>query len=84
MEIDTSGKVSDVAAWRDFWEVGVAINGMCIRQGREGFQIHIGIFMRILCDVRWKGWLIGRAGGNGGLRMELKDERNPAAGLSSS
>ena len=43
MEIDTSGVVSDVASWRDFWEVGVAINGMCIRQRREGFQINIGI-----------------------------------------
>lgn len=48
MEIDTSGVVSDVATWRDFWEVGVAINGMCIRQGREGFQIHIGIFLHAI------------------------------------
>ena len=43
MEIDTSGVLSDVASWRDFWEIGVAINGICIRQGREGFQIHIGM-----------------------------------------
>ena len=42
MEIDTTGVTSDVASWRDFWEVAVAIHGMCIRQGREGFQMHIG------------------------------------------
>ena len=82
MEIDTSGKVSDVASWRDFWEVAVAINGMCIRQGREGFQINIGT--RALVSIRLQRVLISRLGGRGGLRMELKDNRNPAAVLSSS
>ena len=42
MEIDTSGVMSDTASWRDFWEVLVALNGVCIRRGREGFQIKIG------------------------------------------
>lgn len=42
MEIDTSGVRTDTASWRAFWEVGVALNGVCIRKGREGFQINIG------------------------------------------
>ena len=42
MDINTSGVLSDTASWRDFWEIGVALNGVCIRQGREGFQINIG------------------------------------------
>ena len=42
LEIGTTGVGSDMASWRDFWEIGVAINGMCIREGRQGFQINIG------------------------------------------
>ena len=42
MEINTSGVRYDTASWRDFWEVGVALNGVCIRKGREGFQIALG------------------------------------------
>ena len=64
VEIDTSGVVSDMASWRDFWEVLVALNGMCIRGGREGFQINIGTCMYIAsfssshflmysCRCRW-------------------------------
>ena len=53
MEIGTSGVRSDVASWRDFWEIGVALNGMCIRDGRQGFQINIGNPIRSHHCLEW-------------------------------
>ena len=53
LEIGTSGVGSDIASWRDFWEIGVAINGMCIREGRQGFQINIGIRIDSAPYLEW-------------------------------
>ena len=44
LAIDTSGVLSDTASWRELWETGVALNGMCIRSGREGLRINLGIY----------------------------------------
>lgn len=82
MEIDTGGVRSDVASWRDFWEVGVALNGICIRKGREGFQINIGN-TGLACLFTNK-YLIGRIGAAGGLHMELRDNRSLGGTISSS
>lgn len=81
MEIDTSGVRSDAASWRDFWEVGVALNGMCIRKGREGFQINIG--KHYSSHSLSNGYLICCIGAVGGLHMELKDNRNLGRTISS-
>lgn len=51
MEIDTTGVRSDTASWRDFWEIGVALNGVCIRNGKEGFQFNIGNPILVICLV---------------------------------
>ena len=82
LEIGTSGVRSDIASWRDFWEIGVAINGMCIREGRQGFQINIGnpILSHLISNV----YLTCRAGAAGGLRMELRNNWGPEGTLSSS
>ncbi len=74
MEINTSGVLSDVASWRDFWEVGVALNGVCIRKGREGFQINIGNHMLSHLLQYW--YLTCCIGATKSLHMELKDNRN--------
>ena len=81
MEINTSGVISDVASWRDFWEVGVALNGVCIRKGREGFQINIGKYIFYLLQY-W--YLTCCIGATKGLHMELKDNRNVKGTVSSS
>ena len=42
------------------------------------------LVFRAIVSIRLERMLIGSLGGKGGLRMELKDNRNPAAVLSSS
>ena len=74
MEIDTSGVKSDIASWREFWEVGVALNGVCIRKGREGFQINIGNRFDLYChSIPVSDSFLGA---KGGLHMELRDNRH--------
>lgn len=45
MTIRTTGKGSgntDLWSWERFWEVGVALVGMCVREGKEGVQTGLG------------------------------------------
>lgn len=53
---------------------------MCIRNGRERFQINIGI--RTLFCLLSKCFLMCRIGAAGGLYMKLNDNRNSVATLS--
>ncbi|MCJ1458206.1 hypothetical protein MMC28_008577 [Mycoblastus sanguinarius] len=42
MTIGTDG-VTDWFNWYQIWEVGVALNGVCVRSGRSGTQARLGI-----------------------------------------
>lgn len=33
---------ADVWSWANFWEVGVALVGMCVREGKEGVETVLG------------------------------------------
>ena len=41
MTIGTDG-VTDWFNWYQIWEVGVALNGVCVRSGRSGTQARLG------------------------------------------
>ena len=45
MTIRTTGRGSgntDVWSWGRLWEVGVALVGVCVREGKEGVQGRLG------------------------------------------
>ncbi|CAD6571069.1 MAG: hypothetical protein ASARMPRED_004192 [Alectoria sarmentosa] len=44
---------TDTWSWGQFWEVGVALAGMCVREGKEGVQTELGD----------NGWLYMEVGG---------------------
>ena len=52
----------------------MALNGMCIRKGREGFQTNIGSYMSI--NLLLQRFLTSVVGSRRGLHVELKDNRN--------
>ncbi|CAF9918332.1 MAG: hypothetical protein ALECFALPRED_000647 [Alectoria fallacina] len=56
MTIRTTGKGAghtDTWSWGQFWEVGIALAGMCVREGKEGVQTRLGD----------NGWLYMEVGG---------------------
>lgn len=60
MTIRTTGEgagFTDTWSWAKFWEVGVALAGMCVRESKEGVQTQLGE-SRTLC-VEW-GCAAGR------------------------
>ena len=80
MTIRTTGRGagnSDVWAWGRFWEVGVALVGMCVKGGMEGVQTGLGElggsvwFGLVWFGLVWFGficwrmdtWLLGWVGG---------------------
>ena len=47
MTIRSTGKGqgrSDMWSWGKLWEVGVALTGVCARDGKEGVQTRLGEF----------------------------------------
>ncbi len=45
MTVEGSDSI-DVCSWYDIWEVGVAMNGICISVGHNGQQHGLGRFQR--------------------------------------
>ena len=68
MTIRTTGKgagYTDTWSWGQFWEVGIALAGMCVREGKEGVQTHLGeLVWRLLCPG-----MEAVGGGGGGFEI---------------
>lgn len=47
LEVDTTGPIEDVS-WYDIWAAVVAVNGMCVREGKTGNATGLGEIRR--CD----------------------------------
>ena len=69
--------------WYSLWEHAVAINGMCVRQGRTGKATRLGEFHRL----GWREWcvvLTRDIGQNRRLSMEINAVPDPSVNVSTS
>ena len=42
LSVGTDGDDTDLAAWYSIWAVGVALNGVCVRHGKNGKKLALG------------------------------------------
>ena len=59
MTIVCSG-LADTYSWYQIWGIGVAINGICIRQDHGGYQTDLGMSNRAL-NMNMDGSLVSRS-----------------------
>ena len=75
---------AETADWYTLWEHAVAINGMCVRQGRTGKVTRLGKFV----SLGWREWCVVLTRGVGSTRrsltMEISAVSDPSVDVSTS